>query len=842
MISKRPTASACWLCFSALLTLWVPSVSPAQGVDYERDIKPLLRNKCVVCHGPVKQESGLRLDAGKLVLIGGDGGKIVVPGNRAESELIDRVTTSDSDLRMPPEAAPLSAAQVELLRSWIDSGAMFPADEVIKPMPSEHWAFQPIRKVPVPETKDKAWPINAIDHFVLAKLERRGWRPSVQAEPHALLRRVYLDLIGLPPTIEEQDAFLQAPTREAYDHLILQLLDRDAYGERNARHWLDVVRYADSNGYERDAEKPEVWRYRDYVIRSLNNDKPFDRFVMEQLAGDELPDADQETTIATGFNRLGPWDDEPADFDVDRFDQLNDLVNTTGQTFLGLTVGCARCHDHKFDPLTARDYYSLVAVFNPLKRPQSGRTELTRYAAAPLKARELDARDEQIKVLQSEIATLRSDFQRAFFESGKSELHSEITAVFQIDPAKRSPEEKKIVEENQGKLDAELDAVLPEDVRRQVVERGTEIATLRKRFPDVPRAYFMHEASPQAPQTRILLRGNPSSPGDTVQPAVPAFLVKQQPEFLAPDEFTTRRRLSLARWIADDANPLTPRVIVNRVWQWHFGAGLVRTPNDFGLIGEPPTHPALLDFLADWFVHQADGSLKKLHHLVLSSRTYQMSRDRNDAQAQADPENRLLWRQSYRRLEVEAIRDSMLFVSGRLDRKMYGPPMHPFIPTDALLSHADKTSIWPAFDEQAASRRTIYAFIKRSLLVPMLEVLDLCDTTQTAPQREVTTVPTQALTLYNGDFVNRQAAHLAQRLNDDVGDRLDDQIRYAWRLAFCRLPSESEQSAMQEFFTKEVNTLRQAAGKDVPDAEIRRRALVQICRVLLNLNEFVYPD
>lgn len=784
LYSNRQSRSSTLAFVLALLTL--PTCVFAQPVNYERDVKSLLKNKCFACHGRVKQEAGLRLDAGKLVLQGGEDGPVIVPGVSDESRLIARVASKNEDKRMPPEGTPLSVDQIKLLRVWIDQGANFPTDEVVLPTTEEHWSFQPVRQVSIPNVKSKTWPLNPIDRFVLAKLEQRGWHPNGQAKPHALLRRVYLDLIGLPPSIAEQEAFLSSPTPDAFERLIRELLSRKGYGERYARHWLDVVRYADSNGYERDAAKPEVWRYRDYVIRSFSEDKPFDRFVMEQLAGDELLDANTETMIATGFNRLGPWDDEPADFDVDRFDQLDDLVNTTSQAFLGLTMGCARCHDHKFDPLTQREYYSMVAVFNPLTRSQDGRKELTRLAAPPSYIRQLEARDQSISDLRRQIAKASDQRERAQLEES--------------------------------------------------------IASLTQQTPDVPEGYFMHEPSPKPPVTHVLLRGSPKNIGEKVEPAVPAILVETQPKFLEPDEFTTRRRLSLARWITDENNPLTSRVIVNRVWQWHFGEGLVRTPNDFGLLGEPASHPELLDYLAYWFVHEANWSLKDLHYMIMTSRTYQMSRERRDDYASSDPDNRLLWRRSYHRLEVEAIRDSMLFVSGQLNRKMYGPPMYPYVPRDALLNHADKTKIWPEFNEQSASRRTVYAFIKRSLLVPMLEVLDLCDTTRTFPKRNVTTVPTQALTLYNGEFVNRQARHMAERLRREAGEDTERQITHAWRLAFCRMPTESESSTMLTFYRDELVGLRAEVPEPASDAEVEGRALVQLCRVILNLNEFVYPD
>ena len=457
-----------------------------------------------------------------------------------------------------------------------------------------------------------------------------------------------------------------------------ELLSRPAYGERWARHWLDVVRYADTNGYERDAEKPFVSRrYRDYasIDAAFNADKPFDRFILEQIAGDELPAASAETMTATSFLRLGHWDDEPADPATDHYDQLDDIVSTTSQAFLGLTIGCARCHDHKFEPLTSRDYYSMVAVFNPLRRPTAGRSDGSLPVGTRAQLDALAARD-------AEITRLRGDA--------------------------RAP-------------------TTPVAAKR--------IAELRAATPDLPRAYIFFEPSPRAPETHVLVRGSPARPGEAVDPAVPAILVKKQPEFPAPDGRTTRRRLGLARWIASENNPLTARVIVNRVWQQHFGTGLVRTANDFGLMGAPPINPQLLDWLADWFIHDAHGSLKKLHRLILTSNAWRMSRESNPAYAAEDPENRLLWHMPVRRLEVEAIRDSMLAVSGKLNPKMHGPAMRPAIPAAAIEANTDKASVWKPSDETEASRRTIYVFIKRGLVVPMLEVLDFSDTVRAvAPQ------------------------------------------------------------------------------------------------------------
>lgn len=727
------------------------------GWSAARDI---LKQKCLVCHNAVRHASGLRLDAASLVLAGGDSGPAVEPGQSDQSELIRRVTAEDESERMPPKGAPLTSEQIAVVRQWIDNGAIVPPDEQVVPSVEQHWAFQPLRAPPIPTVQDRSWPVNPIDSFVLHRLEQAGWSPNPTAEPAALLRRAHLDLTGLPPDLPELQAYLDDDRPDAFSQLVDRLLAQPAYGERYARHWLDVVRYADSNGYERDAAKPEVWRYRDYVIRALNADRPFDQLIREQIAGDEIPDATPETVLATGLHRLGPWDDEPADVAADRYDQLDDMVSTTSLAFLGLTIGCARCHDHKFEPLSQVDYYSLVAIFSPLDRPRDGRTELTRPAVPPA---------------------------AAAAASNGAASNGAATAAGEIVPG-----------------------------------------------------YFLVEKPGSIDPVHVLLRGTPGRHGDLVQPAVPVVLGRMPaaPSPVPPQ--TSGRRLRLAHWIASPDNPLTARVIVNRVWQWHFGQGLVATPNDFGLMGDRPTHPELLDYLAHWFVHEGQWSLKRLHRLIMTSRTYQMSLAVRADLMRADPENRLLWRRSPSRLDAETIRDAMLTVSGRLDRTMYGPAMHPYVPAEALQNHADKETIWPAYDERLASRRTVYAFIKRSLLVPMLEVLDFCDTTRSAGRRLTTTVPTQALTMFNGQFVNRQAELFADRLQQLAPDDRSRQIELAWQLALSRLPSAEERAAAAAFVDREITA---NADESLGGPEQRKRhAMVQLCRTILNLNEFVYPE
>jgi hypothetical protein len=641
-------------------------------------------------------------------------------------------------------------------------------DARIKPADRKHWSFQPVKLPPTPAVKNRGWVRNPIDAFVLAKLEERGWKPSAAAAPRAILRRLYLDLTGLPPTIEEQDRFLHdhaAGPQAAYEALIDDLLKRPTFGERWGRHWLDLVRYAESNGYERDGLKPSVWRYRDYVIKSFNDDKPYDRFIKEQLAGDELADSNEESVIATGFMRLGPWDDEPADPDTDRFDQLDDMVSTTSQVFLGLTLGCARCHDHKFEPLTMHDYYRAIAIFDPLRRPQNGRADLDAPAVAGVKWQALAERDAKVAVLQRRLNAER--------------------ALAGIDVTSR------------------------------------QIARLKRETPDPARGYFMREIAPTPPETHLLVRGVATRPGPKVGPGVPAVMVEKQPAFLEADKYTTRRRLTLANWIAAKDNPLTARVIVNRVWQFHFGEGLVRTPSDFGKNGDKPTHPELLDYLAHRLV-QDGWSIKKLHRLILTSNTYRMSKAWNAEYGADDPDNRLLWRVHYRRLEVEAIRDSALAVSGKLNLEMGGPSVNLPIPKEALEGNSDPATVWKPDDEKATSRRTVYATVKRSLVVPLLETLDLCDTARSTARRATTTVAPQALVLFNGEFINRQARYLAERLEKEAGEDPAKQIDLAYRLALCRAPTDKEKAELLAF--------------------LRTSTREQMCRVILNLNEFVYPD
>jgi hypothetical protein len=612
----------------------------------------------------------------------------------------------------------------------------------------DHWAFQPVRAASLPAVRDRDWVRSPIDAFVLARLEAAGLRPAPPADKRTLLRRVYLDLIGLPPTPAEQRAFLADNSPEAFARVVDRLLARPEYGERWGRHWLDVVRFAESNGYERDGAKPSAWRYRDYVINVFNSDKPYDRFVREQIAGDELPDSSAETQIATTFLRLGTWDDEPANPDIDRYDQLDDVLGVTASAFLGQTLRCARCHNHKFEPFSQADYYRMLAVFQPLKRPQIARKELDRPVGS----------------------------------------------------------------------DAEL-------------------ASWKQRSEEPPRAYVWYEDGPKTPPTHVLKRGNPQMEAEEVTPGLPTVLAPRQPSPPTPLSRSTGRRLWLARWLTSADNPLTTRVIVNRVWMHHFGKGLAATPNDFGLMGERPSHPELLDYLAARFV--ADGwHLKSLHRLLVLSNTYQTSAAaENDEQAAQRLALFGRWRQ--RRLEAEAVRDSVLAVSGQLNSQMAGPGVYPPLPRAVLEGQSRPGDGWGKSDARQSARRSIYVFAKRSLALPELELLDTPDSTSPCEQRITSTTAPQALTFLNGTFMHEQAAHLAARLQREAGDDSAAQIRHAFELALCRPPSIEEMRLAETFLAKQR---WQIESESTAGSDARQRALAAFCLVLLNTNEFAYLD
>jgi hypothetical protein len=784
-----------------------PAVSPTpeQIHFFESKIRPILVENCQRCHGEKKQNGSLRLDSGAAVLAGGESGPAIVPGEPEKSRLIEAINYGS--LEMPPDAR-LKPEQVALLTEWVKMGAPWPGggDVALQPRKGslvvtdadrQHWAFQPVRRPSVPigtasgghdapgnlnyrEADASRSPRNSIDTFIVATLAEHGLQLSSEAEKRHLVRRLSFDLTGLPPTFDEAQAFERDERPDAYERLVDRLLASPQYGERWARHWLDVVRFAQSNGYERDSEKPLAWRYRDYVIRAFNEDKPYDRFLIEQLAGDELTPLTDDSITATAYYRLGVWDDEPDDGKQARADELDDIVSTTASAMLGLTLGCARCHDHKFDPIGQEDYSSFTAFMQNIH-------------------------------LYGKMADTISGGQ---------------------------PVDK-------------------EGVFRALPSGGGETLCVRER-----------ETPP--PESFVFIRGNAHTPGKAVTPrfievlcksaeaakwegeapAKPASDHRAQDELRPPVPTTRGRRTALAQWIASRDNPLTARVAVNRLWQHHFGRGIVATPSDFGHTGIKPTHPELLDYLATELV-DSNWQVKRMQRRIVESATYRQSsrildfgfsildskenavlsansKSKIQNPKSVDPDNRLLWRQNLRRLEAEAIRDAVLAASGELNLQMGGRGFFPALPPEVLAKQSKPGNGWDKSPADQQARRSVYIFVKRTLGVPLLESFDTASPDIPTAQRSVTTIAPQALILLNSDFINQQAAAMAAQLKaaaccDPIG-RIDD----AYKRALAREPTDHEASVALNFLQR---------WNDQDD-----QTLAELCKLILNLNEFVYID
>jgi mono/diheme cytochrome c family protein len=964
--------------FSSLfITLYVSAVPVSTGaVDFGRDIQPIFAKRCFACHGPDKGEGGLRLNRRETALAVLDSGEhAVVPGKPEASELLRRITAEDESERMPPEGKPLTAEQVELVRKWIVQGANW----------EEHWAFQPVVRPAVPEVIDRGWVRNPIDAFILSRLEGNGLQPAPPADKVALVRRAYYDLTGLPPTPADVDNFVADESPDAYEKLIDRLLASPHYGERWARHWLDVVRYAETNSFERDGPKPHAWRYRDYVIRSFNDDKPYDQFLREQLAGDEITPVTPERLIATGFYRLGLWDDEPADRLQAQYDTLDDLVTTTGQVFLGLTVNCARCHDHKIDPIPQRDYYSLLAFFHGIKPMTTTGPNIEQ----PLFASDADRlaydqrvreRDVRRNALQAQVTALENEFAAAYRRSQAASVTAsdidDLEYRFYRDHWERLPDFDNIKPETVGTLadgcfdirlatresdfgfvftgllkvpaDGDYTFVVDADdgVRLEVAGqqaiyydgihgignpqqavlslkqgltpirleyfqaqggRGLSVswsgpgfsprsltadekpavggrgladilrtqaakllgdawyADYRKQFQElerlkrepVPADYALCVTEdPRPPETFVLSRGNAHVPAAKVEPGFPSIIAASQPVIpsAAPDLPTAGRRTVLADWIASPGNRLTARVMVNRLWQHHLGRGIVRSPNNFGYLGDRPTHPELLDWLASEFV--AGGwKMKSLHRMIMLSSAYRMSSrvEKGDGNLlperpegcfaqkvpvpffvalQKDPGNDLFWRFNMRRLSAEEVRDSIHAVTGRLNSQLFGPSYYPKLSAEVMATQSAPGKGWGDSSPVEQARRSIYIHVKRSLITPLLADFDFPDTDGPCEARFVTTQPAQALGMLNGDFLHEQAREFAERLQREAGDDRANQVRLALRLALSRSPDEAS-------VARGVGLIGQLEKEHGLNA---RQALDYYALVVLNLNEFIYLD
>ncbi|MFN3484147.1 MAG: PSD1 and planctomycete cytochrome C domain-containing protein [Planctomycetota bacterium] len=782
-----------------------------EGMEFfEKKIRPVLAERCYSCHSAQagKVKGGLHIDTREGLLRGGHLGPAIVPGQPEKSVLLLAIKHADPDLKMPPKTK-LPPEIVRDFETWIalgapdprhaDAGAAAHKGAIDWEEGRRFWSFRPLADPPAPEVRDRSWPESPIDRFILAKLEEKGLRPAPDADRRTLLRRATFDLTGLPPTPEEMEAFLADDSPDAFAKVVERLLASPHYGERWGRHWLDVVRYADTAGDNSDFPIPQVYRYRNWVIRAFNEDKPYGDFIREQIAGDLLPWKTWEErcakVVATGYlalaRRFGSRvDDYPWHLTIE------DTIDNLGRTFLGLTINCARCHDHKFDPISQEDYYGLYGILAGTRYPWPG-IELQQYQRdlVPLAPPEvvetaLRAREERRKALEDEL--------------------------------KRLEAEKKAVDR------AAAEAALPSDgeaarARERAEELGRAIGAVRRERDLLPKtplpfetAYAVSEGSPVA-SVRVHLKGDPARPGAEV----PRRFLTVFGARRVPDTEKGSGRLHLAEWLADPSNALAARVAANRIWTWHFGRGIVPTPSDFGKQGKPPTHPELLDWLARRFLEDG-GSFKAMHRRILLSRTYRMSGDDVPANAAVDPANELFWRYPRRRLEAEAIRDAMLAVSGGLDRTPGGP--HPFPPP----TEWGFTQHKPFIAVYESPRRSVYLMTQRIRRHPFFGLFDGADPSASTAHRGTSTTPLQALWFFNDRFVHEQARLLAGRLRSETEDA-ETRLQRAYLLCFGRPPDSEERQAARGYLDEAARAFGGEAA-----------AWESFARVLLRSSEFIY--
>ena len=774
----------------------------AAPVDFVRDVRPIFAKHCYACHGAEKQKSALRLDIKSEAFRGGDAyGPSILPKNAAESPLIKLVAAADADERMPPEAPPLAKADIATLTRWIDEGARWPDGVDLAKLDDkrDHWSFKPTSHPQPPTTKNQAWPRTAIDRFVLARLEAERLQPAPEAERAAWLRRVSFDLIGLPPTPEQLAAFANDKRSDAYERVVDELLASPRYGERWAQHWLDVVRYADTHGFEVNTERPNAWPYRDYVIEAFNADLPYDQFIREQIAGDTT-----RKDAATGFlitasvllpAQIGA--DEPSKR-LARQDALDEIVTNVGQTFLGLSIGCARCHDHKFDPISAREYYAMQAFVAGVE-----------YGERETWTPDLEARRRAEQKHKAELEAIERELARYEKPKEAASKKPELT-----------PTETLIADGLRLDRD-ELKAKLARAKSGQKVFAGV----FRK--PDL---------------IHLLNRGDPEQPKEVVSPAVLGVLASAATKPLAAEATEPERRVALAEWIASPTNPLTARVMVNRIWQGHFGTGLVETASDFGRTGTKPSHPELLDWLAEEFV-RSGWSVKAMHRLIVLSATYRQSSRYDAAAAARDSDVRLLWRYPPRRLEAETIRDSILFVAGRLDLKMGGRGFDLFDKRGGLSGFKPVESF-----SGEGLRRMIYAHKVRREREAVFGAFDCPDAGQSTARRRESNTPIQALNLFNSKFTLEQAEAMAQRVSKEI--IADPAIKNAFgslapaQSIATSTTSPGERDRVRGNVTRAYLLAlgREPTPDELADAAtvVREFGLATLCRALFNSNEFLF--
>jgi hypothetical protein len=830
------------LCVAWLAT---PLILAQSKPDFSTQVQPILARKCVMCHNEKLSQNGVRLDDGKAALAGGYSGAIIVPGKSSESKLIQRVSSTKKGFLMPPAGAPLTPAEVEVLKSWIDSGADWPqttrTSAAAKPT---HWAFRPVQRPALPTVRNTTWVRNPIDRFILARLEAENIAPSPEAAKTTLLRRASLDLTGLPPTPDEVRDFLADTSPDAYERQIDRLLASPHYGEQRARQWLDLARYADSDGYEKDVVRPYAWRWRNWVIDAFNKDIPFDQFTIEQLAGDLLPRPTNEQLIATGFQRNSLTNREGGvDRKENRFDQLVNRTNTASTVWLGLTVGCAQCHDHKYDPIKQKDFYQIYAFFNraeelDIDAPMPG--ELGAWMRARPEFLEKRAHLMQVYDIEPLQDEWEVHMRRAFDKPGEDlewdfEISNVLTMFDRFEEILRTPKAQRRERDAERVTSWFISHTGPKKDRDAekltcVREFRQRLETLEAALPKLTQSMTMMEL-PQPPQTFLAVKGDYRNAGIGVQPDVPGFLPP-----LAAD--APRNRLSFARWLVAKENPLTSRVAVNRLWQDLFGRGIVRTSEDFGTQGDAPSHPQLLDWLASEFRDKGWG-VKQMMRMIVTSATYRQSSHTRPELQEKDPENTLLARQSRIRLLAENIRDNALAASGLLNPAIGGPSVHPPQPAGvAELGYANSVK-WTNDEGPSRYRRGLYIHFQRTTPYPMLMNFDEPDSNVACSRRRRSNSPLQSLNLLNDPAFLEAAQAFALRITRDVP--AEQRLDYAFQLTLGRTPSARERERMQKFIDQQATEFskKQDQAKALLPIQPADAVWVSAARVLLNLDEFI---
>jgi hypothetical protein len=821
-----------------ILALAAP-LRAAEPVDYARDVKPILAAHCVSCHGPKQQKSDLRLDLYARIRQGGISGPAIVPKKASESRLIQAVTGSNPDVaKMPPKGA-VPPEQIAVLKRWIDEGAKGPATEEVASggaIASTHWSFQPVKRSPLPTTKNPAWARNGIDHFILARLEKDKINPSPEADRVTLIRRLSLDLTGLPPTPAEVDVFLKDSSPRAYENLVDRLLDSPHYGEHQARLWLDAARYADSNGFTIDAPR-SIWKYRDWVIDAFNRDLPFDQFTVQQLAGDLLPRPTTDMLVATGFHRNTMINQEGGiDPEQFRVESVVDRVNTTGTVWLGLTVGCAQCHDHKFDPFSQKEYYQLLAFFNNCDEPtleilspaDEERRKRVREALAGI--------DRQLKSLDPTSAEAVEKWERSITDETRHFVPKAVADIFLVAPNGRNAKQIKALEVAYRKNDLTRHVVgglttpLGTVLNAQVLTSRNDLVRARealaKKEPAAVTTMVVRERKARR-DTHVMLGGDFTRKGVKVTPGTPSVL---------PAKPLAASRLDLARWLVSPDNPLTARVTVNRWWGQFFGTGIVETDNDFGTQGTPPSHPELLDWLASEFMARG-WSVKAMHKLIVTSATYRQSSKARPDLDRIDARNRLLARQSRLRVNAEVVRDVALAASGLLSPKVGGPSVFPPQP-DGMYKFTQVDKNWKASTGEDRYRRGMYTYFWRSAPHPQLVTFDAPDATQACTRRNRSNTPLQALTLLNDagfyEYAQALGGQMAKADGDDTA-----KLQHGFRVAVSREPTPRELTRLQAFLVRQQAELNTDEVKTISPDDPSRAPWVMVARVLLNLDEFI---